>query len=643
MFKIDELLKQFHISKEDIQLREKLKSKLCTFSAVLANNFCKNYLQNDEKIYHYYNINELIKIVNKFIIFIFTAPIDNRFLYHIYKIGSMFASIKLDSAILKYIFCCINQLLYKMSELDSIIKNNLDLISRFLAMVEYVIIDYTYSNTTSPNSISNNTLIIAIDNIYRTFIIHKNNFLKIEKYMKNDSSDVSLINSIENNPLMCKSHDDLISFRNQVDLLNRSGIDIDEIISIYKDWNIAISKFKSSIKSCNENKKIYYFNQLTLLNKKLNSQIERLLKYFSTSSFLSLLAGLKAIHAIHKIFSKHNLILDSEEDIKTNIIERVKKIFDDVVPWAIEEIIIDSKYLNILEYDIVKKVEYEEYIFYFGIKLVNIENRQYIEEILMLLLEAIELNFIMKKREQSLVEFAKKAESANGEKDDFLACISHELRTPLTAINGFSQILMMSQDTPDKIKKYLEKINKEGNSLLNMVNTILDFAKLDAGKVDYNQKMSKVIFIIREVKLLTIHMANRKNISLNISVDENLTLMIDPELFKQVLLNLISNAIKFTPENGKINLTASYNEQYKEYIFSICDTGVGIAKEDQTKLFHSFVQIENIYQKSVAGSGLGLMICKKIIEDLHQGRIWVESKPGNGSCFYFSIPVENID
>lgn len=194
---------------------------------------------------------------------------------------------------------------------------------------------------------------------------------------------------------------------------------------------------------------------------------------------------------------------------------------------------------------------------------------------------------------------------------------------------------MMSQDTPDKIKKYLEKINKEGNSLLNMVNTILDFAKLDAGKVDYNQKMSKVIFIIKEVKLLTIHMANRKNISLNISVDENLTLMIDPELFKQVLLNLISNAIKFTPENGKINLTASYNEQYKEYIFSICDTGVGITKEDQTKLFHSFVQIENIYQKSVAGSGLGLMNCKKIIEDLHQGRIWVESKLGNGSCFLF--------
>jgi len=322
-----------------------------------------------------------------------------------------------------------------------------------------------------------------------------------------------------------------------------------------------------------------------------------------------------------------------------NIIESIKKILQDVLPWAIENIVTDIKYLDSTKFDIIKNVRYKQYSFYFGIKLRYTTNKLYIEEILMLLLEALELNFVIKEREQSLIEFADKAESANNAKDTFLACISHELRTPLTAINGFSQILMMSQDTPVGLKDYMEKINKAGNSLLNLVNTILNFAKLEAGKMNFNQTMSRIILIIKEVESLTMPMAYQKSISLNISIDENFYLMIDPELFKQVLLNLISNAIKFTPEGGQIDLTACYDEKNKEYLFSVCDTGIGISKEDQTKLFHSFIQIENIYQKSVSGSGLGLMICKKIIEELHHGRIWVESEPENGSCFYFTIPA----
>ena len=176
------------------------------------------------------------------------------------------------------------------------------------------------------------------------------------------------------------------------------------------------------------------------------------------------------------------------------------------------------------------------------------------------------------------------------------------------------------------------------NNLIYIFLTVLLLcSNVDAIKIGEEKE---IFFIPKPYIAKSLSNDDRKNISLNIYIDENLYLMIDPELFKKVLLNLISNAIKFTPEDGKIYISANYSKKYNEYLFSICDTGIGISKEDQTKLFHSFVQIENIYQKGESGSGLGLMICKKIIEELHYGRIWVESEPDNGSCFYFTIPIK---
>jgi signal transduction histidine kinase len=418
----------------------------------------------------------------------------------------MFLNIKVDVVVIKHLFFYIHQNLYKISEIDSTIRCNIDLIGRFLIMAEFII----------------------VDNIYRVSPIYRKN-------------------------------------------------------SCYRVF--------------------------------------------------------MAVRRIQKLFFQSDNIMNSKEEMQ-KVVEYIKKIFIDILPYDLEQIVISNRDIDSLEYDIVKKVQYKEHKYYFGLKLFHRENRDYLEEILILLMEVVELNFALKEREQSFVDFAKRAEDAVSAKDTFLAFISHEFRTPLTAINGFSQIFMLSKDTPEKIRKYMKIINEEGNSLLNMVNTILDFAKLDAGKVACNQAISGIFSIVKEVEVLMKSMADRKNISLNIYIDENLYLMIDPELFKKVLLNLISNAIKFTPEDGKIYISANYSKKYNEYLFSICDTGIGISKEDQTKLFHSFVQIENIYQKGESGSGLGLMICKKIIEELHYGRIWVESEPDNGSCFYFTIPIK---
>jgi CheY-like chemotaxis protein len=223
----------------------------------------------------------------------------------------------------------------------------------------------------------------------------------------------------------------------------------------------------------------------------------------------------------------------------------------------------------------------------------------------------------------------------------FLANMSHELRTPLNAIIGFSQILQTKQEIPDNLKTYIEKISISGKNLLNLVNTILDFAKIEAGKISYHPKMTMIIDVIREVEAIVSTLAQNKNITLEFPGDISVAMYIDEQLIKQVLINLFSNAIKFTPKGGKVSMRINFKKEQEEYIISVCDTGVGISKENIYKLFTSFTQIDNELQPSTKGSGLGLVISKKIIEDLHEGRIWVESEEGKGSCFYIALPISH--
>lgn len=239
---------------------------------------------------------------------------------------------------------------------------------------------------------------------------------------------------------------------------------------------------------------------------------------------------------------------------------------------------------------------------------------------------------------------AKNAAIEAGEaKSAFLANMSHELRTPLNAIIGFSQILMVKPDTPDATKSFIEKINIAGKNLLALVNTILDFSKIEAGKLTYNPEMVQISELITEVATIIEPMAQKKFIHFNPPEALSIELCLDRQLITQVFLNLLSNAVKFTPEYGTVDLRIRYLSDEQTYIFSVCDSGVGISPEDIKILFEPFMQIENQFQKSVQGTGLGLTIVKRIVEDLHGGKIWVESEVGKGSCFYFSIPVSNTD
>ncbi len=229
-------------------------------------------------------------------------------------------------------------------------------------------------------------------------------------------------------------------------------------------------------------------------------------------------------------------------------------------------------------------------------------------------------------------------EVASQHKSEFLANMSHELRTPLNAIIGFSEALTerMFGELNEKQDEYLKDIYASGQHLLSLINDILDLSKIEAGRMeleltdfDLSQALENALMLVRD-------RAARRGIALHQAVDQRLgQIRGDERKIKQVLLNLLSNALKFTPEGGRVDVRASVVDGMAE--ISVADTGVGIAPEDQEAVFEEFRQVGTA-DKKVEGTGLGLTLSRKFIE-LHGGRIWVKSQVGMGSTFTFTLPL----
>lgn len=229
------------------------------------------------------------------------------------------------------------------------------------------------------------------------------------------------------------------------------------------------------------------------------------------------------------------------------------------------------------------------------------------------------------------------AQEANKAKDAFLSSMSHELRTPLNAIIGFSQVLIAKKDTPDSIKVFVEKINLSGKNLLALVNTILDFSKIEAGKMEVYKAPFLINDLINEVTMLIEPLSEKKNIKCLVNIDDEIEVYADRQLIKQVMINLMTNAIKFSPSGE--NITLEHHRDEMRDCFSLCDHGHGIPEDKLETLFDPFTQIREHQNEAMKGTGLGLAIVKKIV-DLHDGDIKVESRVGEGSCFSFSIPLQ---
>jgi PAS domain S-box-containing protein len=224
-------------------------------------------------------------------------------------------------------------------------------------------------------------------------------------------------------------------------------------------------------------------------------------------------------------------------------------------------------------------------------------------------------------------------------KTQFLANMSHELRTPLNSIIGFSEVLIdeligkLNGDQKDAAEDILES----GRHLLKLINDLLDFSKINAGHMHLEPAMFDAAGLFDELHRSILPMAQKKKQTLVFHVQRpGIQVNADRLRIKQVLMNLISNAVKFTGEGGCISVSCKLNDQ-QQALFTVSDNGIGIRQEDQQIIFEEFRQVDGSMTREVPGTGLGLAISKKIIEN-HQGRIWVESEPGKGSAFHIYLP-----
>lgn len=229
-------------------------------------------------------------------------------------------------------------------------------------------------------------------------------------------------------------------------------------------------------------------------------------------------------------------------------------------------------------------------------------------------------------------------------KSDFLATMSHELRTPLNSIIGFSEVLSTNEGLNERQKRYAANIQTSGKMLLGMINDILDLAKIESGKMEVRIEDFSIRDVCEGLASLARPIADRKNIDLECRLDEAIPLMHqDSGKLRQVLYNLVSNAIKFTPEGGRVVLSARAEGRY--LVLSVSDTGIGIAEEDMERIFEKFRQAAgsggagNVLTREHQGTGLGLSIVRELAK-LLGGDVTLESRVGQGSTFTVRVPMQ---
>ncbi|MEZ0323783.1 MAG: HAMP domain-containing sensor histidine kinase [Hydrogenothermaceae bacterium] len=491
-----------------------------------------------------------------------------------------------------------------------------------------------------------NTLESSEDKAYQIDIFlkqHLNNLGKVIYAVENNLNLYEL--PVADNAMNCETQKILDDFL-KLGILDKVGYD--ELSKIHDEWHNTYFLLK-----VNGDKE--YIQNLKTISDKL---IKFIREYFD---FYRLVLN-DDIVIVEKLFVEMNLHLIrtfpsenlEEGDIKTNL-----KIYLMKLAYIFKELFEDLEVIDMEEFDSSKiDPKKERYVdiylsekalvikFKLSDSLVKIidkddKGKSFIESLITLTLQTLKHLVIYRHTLEKTKELLFKAESYARSKDLFLANMSHELRTPLNAIIGFSQILSKRKDIPENIKPYIEKINIAGKTLLELINNVLDFSKLESGKIKLNPILFNIDELLNEVKAIIEPLAKGKGLDFQIkNLCDDKNCYVDRTLLKQVLINLLSNGVKFTSTGGKVELEVKEYDESKVQ-FSVCDTGVGISEEDIKKLFQPFVQLENPMQKSVKGTGLGLVIVKKIVE-LHGGNIWVESKLGEGTCFRFVIP-KNIN
>ncbi|MBC8172072.1 MAG: response regulator [Anaerolineae bacterium] len=248
----------------------------------------------------------------------------------------------------------------------------------------------------------------------------------------------------------------------------------------------------------------------------------------------------------------------------------------------------------------------------------------------------------LERANQRLIVQRNEAESARRIKQQFAQTISHELRTPLNLILGFIDVMAQSPEhygerLPVSYMRDLSIIHKNAQYLQKLVNDVLDLARIEAAQMSIIPEETDIASLIQETVNTARRLIEMQGLRLTVELEADLpSLTIDPARIRQVLLNLLNNAARFT-DRGSVTVCACQQEQ--EVIFSVTDTGLGIGEEDLERIFKEFEQIDGTTRRRYGGAGLGLAICQRFVE-MHRGRMWVSSQVGQGSTFYFSLPIK---
>ena len=244
----------------------------------------------------------------------------------------------------------------------------------------------------------------------------------------------------------------------------------------------------------------------------------------------------------------------------------------------------------------------------------------------------------VEERTAQLAAAKEAAESASLSKSAFLANMSHELRTPLNSIIGFSELLAQPSvgELLPRQRELLGDIHSSGEHLLSLINDILDLSKIEAGKLEIRRSPTPIKDMIERSTTMIRPQADKKSLSVELDVDpEGVVADIDPGMFRAVLVNLLSNGVKFTPDGGRI--TVRVRAVGNDLTVDVEDTGIGISQEDAARVFQEFYQVDGSYSREYEGTGLGLALVKKMVT-LHDGRVSVESEQGKGAIFTCVYP-----
>lgn len=280
---------------------------------------------------------------------------------------------------------------------------------------------------------------------------------------------------------------------------------------------------------------------------------------------------------------------------------------------------------------------------YWGIAELNLPDQEFLGRLFSIYIisgiVAVSYEISKNKIESDLKHAKEKADNASLAKSEFLAVMSHEIRTPLHGVMGSTDLLLGTELDPTQ-KEYAEIANVSGKILLGVLDDILDFSKIEAGKLELELIETDLFELIGKTVKMISYQVEKKNIKLNFDIAKSLpnTVFIDPVRLRQVLVNLLNNAVKFT-EDGEILLKVSFTsleDGLGSFKFSVRDTGIGISEEQKTRLFKAFSQADSSITRKYGGTGLGLMISKLLVEKMG-GRIYLDSELGKGTEFYFTI------